>query len=45
MAGLQVLQGGGGPPQFVRIAVVDYYTASLAAQGINRIGDSIPQPA
>jgi crotonobetainyl-CoA:carnitine CoA-transferase CaiB-like acyl-CoA transferase len=34
MAGLQTLQGGTGAPQFVRIAITDYYTASLAAQGV-----------
>jgi crotonobetainyl-CoA:carnitine CoA-transferase CaiB-like acyl-CoA transferase len=34
MGGLMTLQGGAGPPQFVRIAVTDYYTAALAAQGV-----------
>lgn len=28
------LQGFGGPPQYVRIPIVDYYAAALAAQGI-----------
>jgi crotonobetainyl-CoA:carnitine CoA-transferase CaiB-like acyl-CoA transferase len=34
MGGAMALQGTGGPPQFIRIAVTDYYTASLAAQGV-----------
>ena len=28
------LQGFGGPPQYLRIAVTDYYTAALACQAI-----------
>ena len=34
MAGVMDLQGFGGPPQYVRIAVTDYYAAALAAQGV-----------
>jgi crotonobetainyl-CoA:carnitine CoA-transferase CaiB-like acyl-CoA transferase len=34
MAGVMALQGFGGPPQYLRIAVTDYYTASLAAQAV-----------
>ncbi|MBI4608908.1 MAG: CoA transferase, partial [Candidatus Rokubacteria bacterium] len=34
MSGLMALQGGDGPPQYLRIALTDYYTASLAAQGV-----------
>jgi crotonobetainyl-CoA:carnitine CoA-transferase CaiB-like acyl-CoA transferase len=34
MAGVMTLQGFGGPPRYVRIAVTDYYTAALAAQAI-----------
>lgn len=34
MSGAMVVQGAGGPPQFIRIAVTDYYTASLAAQAV-----------
>jgi crotonobetainyl-CoA:carnitine CoA-transferase CaiB-like acyl-CoA transferase len=34
MAGVMTLQGFGGPPQYLRIAVTDYYTAALAAQGV-----------
>jgi crotonobetainyl-CoA:carnitine CoA-transferase CaiB-like acyl-CoA transferase len=34
MGGAMALQGTGGPPQFIRIAVTDYYTASLAAQAV-----------
>ena len=34
MGGAMALQGIGGPPQFIRIAVTDYYTASLAAQAV-----------
>jgi crotonobetainyl-CoA:carnitine CoA-transferase CaiB-like acyl-CoA transferase len=34
MSGMMVLQGFGGPPQYLRIAVNDYYTASLAAQAM-----------
>lgn len=34
MSGLQVLQGFGGSPQYLRIAVTDYYAAALTAQAI-----------
>jgi crotonobetainyl-CoA:carnitine CoA-transferase CaiB-like acyl-CoA transferase len=34
MSGMMSLQGFGGPPQYLRIAVTDYYTAALAAQAI-----------
>ena len=34
MSGVMALQGFGGPPQYVRIAVTDYYAASLAAQAV-----------
>ena len=34
MGGVQHLQGFGGPPQFVRVAVTDYYTAALGAQAV-----------
>jgi crotonobetainyl-CoA:carnitine CoA-transferase CaiB-like acyl-CoA transferase len=34
MSGLMVIQGFMGPPQYVRSAVTDYYTAALAAQAI-----------
>lgn len=34
MAGVMELQGFGGPPQYLRIAVTDYYCAALAAQAI-----------
>jgi len=34
MGGVMALQGIGGPPQYLRIAVTDYYTAALAAQAI-----------
>lgn len=34
MSGLQTLQGFGGPPQYVRVAITDYYTASLGAQAV-----------
>jgi formyl-CoA transferase len=34
MAGIMALQGFGGPPQYLRIAVVDYYAAALTAQGV-----------
>ena len=36
LAGHMVIQGGtaGGPPQFVRIAINDYYAAALGAQGV-----------
>lgn len=34
MSGMMALQGFGGAPQYLRIAVTDYYTASLAAQAM-----------
>jgi crotonobetainyl-CoA:carnitine CoA-transferase CaiB-like acyl-CoA transferase len=34
MSGMMALQGYGGPPQYLRIAVTDYYTASIAAQAM-----------
>jgi crotonobetainyl-CoA:carnitine CoA-transferase CaiB-like acyl-CoA transferase len=34
LSGMMALQGFGGPPQYLRIAVNDYYTASLAAQAM-----------
>jgi crotonobetainyl-CoA:carnitine CoA-transferase CaiB-like acyl-CoA transferase len=34
MSGIMTLQGFGGPPQYLRLAVTDYYTAALAAQAI-----------
>src|SRR5437867_6555716 len=34
LGGLMTLQGFGGPPQYLRTAPTDYYTAALAAQGI-----------
>jgi len=34
MSGAQALQGFGGPPQYIRIAITDYYAASLAAQAV-----------
>jgi crotonobetainyl-CoA:carnitine CoA-transferase CaiB-like acyl-CoA transferase len=34
MGGLMVLQGFGGPPQYLRNAPTDYYCAALACQGI-----------
>src|SRR5881396_2881396 len=34
MSGMMALQGFGGPPQYLRIAVTDYYTAALAAQAM-----------
>jgi crotonobetainyl-CoA:carnitine CoA-transferase CaiB-like acyl-CoA transferase len=34
MGGVMALQGFGGPPQYLRIAPTDYYTAALAAQGV-----------
>ena len=34
MSGMMALQGFGGPPQYLRIAVNDYYTASIAAQAM-----------
>ncbi|PYM19289.1 MAG: formyl-CoA transferase [Candidatus Rokuibacteriota bacterium] len=34
MSGAMVYQGFVGPPQYIRIAVTDYYTASLGAQAV-----------
>jgi formyl-CoA transferase/CoA:oxalate CoA-transferase len=34
MSGLMIIQGFQGPPQYVRAAVTDYYTAGLAAQAV-----------
>ena len=34
MGGVMALQGFGGPPQYMRIAVTDYYTAALSCQAI-----------
>jgi crotonobetainyl-CoA:carnitine CoA-transferase CaiB-like acyl-CoA transferase len=34
MAGHMTIQGATGPPQFIRIAINDYYAAALAAQGV-----------
>jgi len=34
MAGIMTTQGFGGPPQYLRIAINDYYCAALAAQAI-----------
>ncbi len=34
LSGTMVLQGFGGPPRYVRIAITDYYAAALAAQAI-----------
>ena len=34
MGGLMELQGFGGPPQYLRIPVTDYYAAALAAQAV-----------
>jgi formyl-CoA transferase/CoA:oxalate CoA-transferase len=34
LSGLMALQGGDGPPQYIRIALTDYYAAALAAQGV-----------
>jgi crotonobetainyl-CoA:carnitine CoA-transferase CaiB-like acyl-CoA transferase len=34
MGGVMTLQGFGGPPEYVRIATTDYYTAALACQGV-----------
>ncbi len=34
MSGAMTLQGFGGPPKFIRIAINDYYAAALAAQAI-----------
>src|SRR5438128_5641758 len=34
MSGMMTLQGFGGPPQYLRTAPTDYYTAALATQAI-----------
>lgn len=34
LAGLMTLQGFGGPPQYLRTAPTDYYTAAIATQAI-----------
>ncbi|MGH7353508.1 MAG: CaiB/BaiF CoA transferase family protein [Candidatus Rokuibacteriota bacterium] len=34
MGGVMTLQGFGGPPQYLRTAPTDYYTAALAAQAV-----------
>ena len=34
MSGLQALQGFGGPPQYLRVAIADYYAAALTAQAV-----------
>jgi crotonobetainyl-CoA:carnitine CoA-transferase CaiB-like acyl-CoA transferase len=34
MSGAMALQGFGGPPQYIRIALTDYYAAALGAQAI-----------
>jgi len=34
MSGLMILQGADGPPQYIRVALVDYYTAALSTQSI-----------
>src|SRR5438876_665104 len=34
MSGVQALQGFGGPPQYLRVAITDYYAAALTAQAI-----------
>ena len=34
LGGVMTLQGFGGPPQYVRIPVTDYYTAALACQAV-----------
>jgi crotonobetainyl-CoA:carnitine CoA-transferase CaiB-like acyl-CoA transferase len=34
MAGVMTLQGFGGPPQYVRIPLTDYYAAALACQAV-----------
>ena len=34
LGGIMTLQGFGGPPQYVRIPVTDYYTAALACQAV-----------
>jgi crotonobetainyl-CoA:carnitine CoA-transferase CaiB-like acyl-CoA transferase len=34
MSGVMALQGFGGPPQYLRVALTDYYTAALACQAV-----------
>ncbi len=34
LSGAMTLQGFGGPPQYVRIAITDYYAAALGAQAV-----------
>ncbi|MBI4638551.1 MAG: CoA transferase [Candidatus Rokubacteria bacterium] len=34
LAGVMTLQGFGGPPQYVRIAITDYYAAALGTQAV-----------
>ncbi|HEV8639678.1 MAG TPA: CoA transferase [Methylomirabilota bacterium] len=34
MSGVMALQGFGGPPQYVRIAITDYYAATLGCQAV-----------
>lgn len=34
MSGVQALQGFGGDPQYLRVAITDYYAAALTAQAI-----------
>lgn len=34
MGGVMALQGTGGPPVYLRVAVTDYYTAALGAQAV-----------
>ena len=34
LAGHMVIQGAAGPPQFIRIAINDYYAAALGAQAV-----------
>jgi crotonobetainyl-CoA:carnitine CoA-transferase CaiB-like acyl-CoA transferase len=34
LSGAMALQGFGGPPQYIRIAITDYYAAALACQAI-----------
>ena len=34
MSGVQALQGFGGPPHYLRVAITDYYAAALTAQAI-----------
>jgi crotonobetainyl-CoA:carnitine CoA-transferase CaiB-like acyl-CoA transferase len=34
MSGVMTLQGFGGPPQYLRVAITDYYAAALTAQAV-----------